>query len=290
MTSLQPVAVMNRSPSGVHRGLEGLDRIHFRDDDAGAEAFRAEGDALAAQAVARHHDILSGHDEVRGPVDAVPHALAGAVAVVEQVLAVRVVHEHHREPQGAGPVHRLQAKDAGGRLLTAADHVRDEFRELLVHQRHQVSPVVDDDVRAHLQHAAEVRLVLVHGGPVDGEHVQPFMDQRGRHVVLRGQRIAAGGVHFGAAGGQAQAQARRLRLHVDAQRDLHAGKGLRFDEILLDARKQGHVVTDPLDLQRAAFPQVDVSDVAGHKHGVSRLQSYRIPEYFPIFAVHLLKR
>ena len=206
------------------------------------------------------------------------------------MLAVRVVHEHHREPEDAGAVHRLEAQDAGGRLLAAADHVRDQLRELLVHQRHQVTAIVDDDVRAHLQHAAEVLLVLVHRGAVDGEHVQPGMDQSGRHVVLRGQRIAARGVHVGAAGGQAQAQARRLRLHVDAQRDFHAGKRLRFDEILLDAREQGHVVPDPLDLQRAALPQVDVSDMTGHKRFVSRLQSYRIPEYFPIFAVHLLKR
>ena len=134
-----------------------------------------------------------------------------------------------------------------------------------MHQRHQVSPIVDDDVRAHLQHAAEIRLVFFHGSPMDGEHVQSLVDQRSRHVILRRQRVAAGGVHFGASGGEAQAQARRLRLHVDAQRDLHARKGLRLDEILLDAREQGHVVTDPLDLQRAALPQVDVSDVTGHK-------------------------
>ena len=184
------------------------------------------------------------------------------------MLAVRVVHEHHRELQGAGAVHRLEAQDAGGRLLAAADHVRDQVRELLVHQRHQVAAIVDDDVRAHFQHAAEVRFVLVHGGPMDGEHVQPFMDQCGRHVVLRGQRVAAGGIHFGAAGGEAQAQARRLRLHVDAQRDLHPRKGLGFHEILFDAREQGHVVPDPLDLQCAAFPQVDVSDVAGHRQCV----------------------
>ena len=205
-----------------------------------------------------------------GAVDAVPHALAGAVAVVEQVLAVRVVHEHHRELQGTGAVHRLEAQDAGGRLLAAADHVRDQVRELLVHQRHQVSPIVDDDVRAHFQHAAEVRLVLLHRGAVDGEHVQPCMGQSGRHVVLGGQRVAARGVHLGAAGGEAQAQARRLRLHMDAQRDLEAGERLGFQEFLLDAVEQRHMVADPDDLLRAALPKVDVSDVTGHKRIVSR--------------------
>ena len=172
---------------------------------------------------------------------------------------------HHRELQGTGAVHRLEAQDAGGRLLAAADHVRDQVRELLVHQRHQVSPIVDDDVRAHFQHAAEVRLVLLHRGAVDGEHVQPCMGQSGRHVVLRGQRVAARGVHLGAAGGEAQAQARRLRLHMDAQRNLHPGERLGVDEILLDAVKQRHMVADPADLERSAFPQIDISDMAGHR-------------------------
>ena len=251
-------------PEAVHRGLEGLDRIHFRDDDPGAEALGPHGDSLAAEAVARHDDILPRDDEVRRTVDAVPDALARAVAIVEKMLAVGVVHEHHREGEFPCAVHRLQAEDAGRRLLAAADHAGQQLRELPVNQRHQVSPIVDDDVRAHLQHAPEIILVLLHGRAVDGEDIEPLVDQRRGHIILRGQRVAAGGIHFRPAGGQAQAQARRLGLHVHAQGDLEPLERLRGHEIFLDAVKQRHVVADPLDLERSAFPQVDVSDVTGH--------------------------
>ena len=251
-------------PEAVHHGLEGLDRIHFRDDDPGAEPLGPHGDSLAAKAVTRHDDILSRDDEVRRAVDAVPDALARAVAVVEEMLAVGIVHEHHREGQFPRAVHRLQAEDAGRRLLAAADHAGQQIRELPVNQRHQVSPIVDDDVRAHLQHAPEVILVFLHGRAVDGEDVEPLVDQRRGHVVLRTEGIAAGGVHFRPAGGQAQAQACRLGLHVHAQGDLESLERLRGHEIFLDAVKQRHVVADPLDLERSAFPQVDVSDVTGH--------------------------
>ena len=251
-------------PESVHHGLEGLDRIHFRHDHPGAEALGPHRDTLAAQAIASDHDILPGDDQVRRPVNAVPYALAGSVTVVEQVLAVGVVHEHHREAQGAGAVHRLEAQDAGRRLFAPADHIRQQVSELLVHQCHEVAAIIDDDVRAHLQYAAQVRLVLLHGRPVDGEHVQSFVYQRGGHVILRAERVAAGGIHLGAAGGKAKAQPCRLRLHVHAQGDLQAGKRLGLHEILLYPRKQGHMVADPADLQRSALPQVDVFDVTGH--------------------------
>ena len=78
--------------------------------------------ALAAPAVTGHDDVLAGHDEVGGTVDAVPDALSGAVAVVEKVLACGIVHLHHREAERSGAVHGFQAQDAGGGFLAAPDY------------------------------------------------------------------------------------------------------------------------------------------------------------------------
>ena len=79
----------------VHHGLHRLDRIHFSDNDFGAQAFGAHRNALAAPAVAGHDHGLAGHDEIRSAVDAVPDRLAGAVAVVEEMLALGIVDQDH---------------------------------------------------------------------------------------------------------------------------------------------------------------------------------------------------
>ena len=57
---------------------------------------RAHRDAAAAPAVAGDHDAQPGQQHVGGADDAVDRALPGAVAVVEQVLGLRVVDGHDR--------------------------------------------------------------------------------------------------------------------------------------------------------------------------------------------------
>ena len=60
-----------------------FDGIHFRDDDPGTHAFGPHGHAFAAPAVTGNHHGLPRHNQVAGPHDAVPHTLAGTVAVVK---------------------------------------------------------------------------------------------------------------------------------------------------------------------------------------------------------------
>ena len=132
----------------VHHGLHGLDGVYFRDNHAGTLAFCAHCNALAAPAVAGHNHVLSGHNQVGGAVDAVPHALAGAVTVVKEVLAVCVVHQHHGETEFSGGVHCLQAQDAGGCFLAAAYDPGDKLREFVVDGGYKVSAIVYDDIGA----------------------------------------------------------------------------------------------------------------------------------------------
>ena len=73
----------------VHRGLEGADRVDLGDDDVRAHAAGPQRDALAAPAVAADDDLPAGQQHVGGADDAVDRALAGAVAVVEEVLGLR---------------------------------------------------------------------------------------------------------------------------------------------------------------------------------------------------------
>src|SRR3972149_1394824 len=74
-----------------------------------------------APAVAADDYVLARPQDVGGACDAVYRALAGAVAVIEQVLGVRFVHRHDRVGQGAVPGPRPQAGVAWRGVLRAAD-------------------------------------------------------------------------------------------------------------------------------------------------------------------------
>ena len=84
---------------------------------------RAIGDAAAAPAVAGDDELAAREQLVRRADDPVDRGLAGAVAVVEEVLRLRLVDGDDREAERPVALERLQADDARGRLLGAADDV-----------------------------------------------------------------------------------------------------------------------------------------------------------------------
>ena len=184
------------------------------------------------------------------------------VAVVEQVLAVGVVDQNHREAQRPLRRHRLQADDAGRRLFASAEDVLQLFGQLLVQHAHQIASVVDDDVAVVREHGADVGFVLGLGAAVSGEHLQPALHERGGHVVLRGEGVGAGDVHFRAAGGQHAAEVGRFRLQMHRQRDAQAGERLLRGEFALQRAQQRAVALDPVYFQLARRREGDVFDVA----------------------------
>ena len=131
----------------VHQRLEGADRIDLDDRDVGAVAVHPRRDPLADPAVARDDDLAPGDEDVRGPQDAVERALAGAVAVVEQVLGLGLVDRHDREAERLVGGHRLEPDDAGRRLLGAGEDLLDLVGPLAVEQRDEVAAVVHRDLR-----------------------------------------------------------------------------------------------------------------------------------------------
>src|SRR5205823_1171513 len=74
-----------------------LDRVDLGDDHIRAHAPGAHGHAAPAPAVAGHDHRGAGDEAVGAAYDAVQGGLAGAIAVIEQVLGVGVVHRDDRE-------------------------------------------------------------------------------------------------------------------------------------------------------------------------------------------------
>ena len=148
--------------------------------------------------------------------------MAGAVAVVKQVLAVCIVYQHHGETELSGGVHRSESKDAGGGFLAAADDSGNEFREFVVEGCDKVSAVVDYDVGANLQDSSDILEVLLFIAPVDGEDAQAFVYQGRCYVVLGAQGVGARDIHFRAARCKDLAEMGGFGLQVYAEGNLQA--------------------------------------------------------------------
>ena len=77
--------------------------------------------SASAPAVAGYYELRAGQQKVSRADDAVDGGLSGAVAVVEEMLGVGVVHGDDRILQHAFFRHRAQTDHAGRRFFSAAD-------------------------------------------------------------------------------------------------------------------------------------------------------------------------
>ena len=144
----------------------------------------------AAPAVAGYHELRSRQQKIRGADNAVDRRLSRAVAVVEQMLGVRVVDRNDGKLQHAFLRHGTQADHSGRGLFRSANHVFESVGALGVQDRHQVGAIVHRDVWLVIdrgQNVVVVGVVVLALDGVDGNVVVAY--QAGRHVILGGQRI-----------------------------------------------------------------------------------------------------
>ena len=111
----------------VHVRLERRHRVDLDHGHAAARALGVAGEALSDPAVADDAELLAGAGEVGQPEDRRQRRLAGAVAVVVQVLRPRVVRRDRRERELPRALERPQPRDARRRLLRDAEEARDEL-------------------------------------------------------------------------------------------------------------------------------------------------------------------
>ena len=248
----------------VHDGFDRLDRIDLGHDHLGSQTFGTHCHALATPAVTGNHYGLTCHDQVGGTVDAVPYGLAGTVAVIKEMLALRIVYLHHRELQLTLTVHCFETQYTGRSLLAAADHLRDQIPKLRMHHMHQIAAVIDDDIRSDAQHGTDMSVIFFRRAGMPGMHFQSVCHQCCCHIVLRGQGIGSRHIHLCPAGFQHLAQIRRLRLKMHGKRYFFSRKRFRLTEFLFQGSEQIAVVLYPFDLHRPTRRQRRIPDLTCH--------------------------
>ena len=223
----------------------------------------AHGDAATAPAVARDDQLQAREQKIRGANNSVESGLAGAVAIIEEVLGERVVDGDDRELQRAVLGHGAEADDAGGGFFGAADDVRNLILALGEKLGDEVGAIVHGDLGFVVQRRVDVRVI---GGVVlaldgVGRDAELF-DESGCGVVLRRKRIRAANHEIGAAVTQRDRQVGRLGGDVETGRHANALERLFLDETLADQLQHGHVLIRPFDLALALFRERKVLHIA----------------------------
>ena len=242
--------------------------------------FRPRGDAAAAPAVAGDDERAAREQDVGGADDPVDRRLARAVAVVEQVLRVRLVDGDDREAERAVALERAQADDAGGRLLGAGDHVDELLAPVRVQDADHVGAVVHRDLRLVVDRGLDVLVVGVVVLALDGEDGDVVLvDERSGDVVLRGQRVRRAQHDVRAAGLQRAGEVGGLGGDVQAGGDAVARQRLLGLEALADRGEHRHLPVGPRDPPHAFGGERQVLHVVtlGRCHGASSRSGVRRP-------------
>ena len=249
-------------PEAIHHRFQGRQRIDLGDDHVGAHAARPHRQAAPAPAIAGDDEILARQQDIGGADDAVDGGLAGAVAVIEEVLGHGIVDGDDREGQRAIGRHGAQADHAGGGLFGAADHVLQQVAALLVQRADQVGAVVHGDVGLVIQGGVDMLVIGDVVLALDGKDRDLEMrHQRRRHIILGGERVGGGQHHIRAAQVQGVHQVGGLGGHVQAGGDAHPLQRALLGKALADQAQDGHLPLGPFDAPPAAFGQLDISNI-----------------------------
>ena len=242
----------------IHHGLHSLDRIHFSHNNLCSKAFRSHGHTLATPAITGHNYILACHDKVGRTVDTIPDRLTCTITVIEKMLAVRIVHQHHREAQLLCVVKLDKSENTGRRLLASADHIRDKLPILGVHQVDQISSVVYYDVRAYLQHSSYMSLILLRSRVIPCKHIETGLHKGRCHIILSRKRVTSGHIHFRTTGSKHFTEIRRLGFEVNGKGNLKSFERERLPELRLKSVQQRHMMPYPINFQSAVLPELRI--------------------------------
>ena len=129
-----------------HGGLQGVDGIDFRDQDAGAESAESLSAAFAHVTVSGDDGDLAGDHDVGGALDAIDERLPAAVEVVKLGFGDGVVDVDGGDLEKSLLVELVEIVDARSGLLGAAVDAIEQVGIFGVNEVGQVAAVVEDHV------------------------------------------------------------------------------------------------------------------------------------------------
>ena len=188
--------------------------------------------------------------------------MTGAIAVVEQVLGIAVVHSDDRELQHAIGGHGLEPNHAGGRFFSRADQGLYQVGAVFENCRNQVGTIVHSDLRVVIERGLQVAVVGCIVFALDRKN-RDFLigHQRCRNIILGRERVRGGQHYIGTADGQHLHQIRRFCRHMQTGRNLDALQWALFLEALADEPQHRHFLLGPVDPLAALLGQAQVLDV-----------------------------
>ena len=161
--------------------------------------------------------------------------MACAVAIVEEMLCLRIVDGDRREAEHARGHHCLQTNDARCGFFSRAGDFVFEFRLFLDHGGDDIGSVVDDEVRSELERCLHVTAIGVGRFTFDGEYRNAVVrDERRRDVILSRKRIRSDQQRVSAACLQSTGKIRGLSSNVRAGDQAYAFERLLAAEALTD--------------------------------------------------------
>ena len=247
----------------VHHGFEGADGVDFGNDDMSAEAAGPGGHAAAAPAIAADYHFAASPKDVSGPGDAVQSALPGAIAVVKEMLGFSFVDGNDRVAERAVRSHGVQADDAGGSFLSAAQHRGQQFGAAAMEHTHQVSAVVHGVLGLAVQHGTEVLVVGFVVLALDGVGRDAVLaDQGGGYFVLGAEGIAGAEGQVSAAVPEGNRQVGGFSGYMEAGSHTQPLQRLFPGKAFPDNAENAHLPLGPLDTIYSVFSQGQVPDIA----------------------------
>ena len=144
-----------------------------------------------------------------------------------------------------------QAAHASGGFLATAQHAFRQIRTLLMQDVRQIPAIVNHDVRLAGKRLHQMVMVLLVRRPMDSKHLHAQIRQARGHVILRGKRVTARGVHLRASLFQQKRQPGGFGLHMNGQRHAHARERLFPRHPLFQGGEQRHMGARPFDFRFA---------------------------------------
>ena len=213
--------------------LHALDRIHLGNNDVGTHALGTHSHALAAPAVACNDNGSASNGHIGGADDAVKRGLAGAITVIKKILAISIVNSDHWERQMTRSGQRLEAVHTRGGLLAAAHQVGDQILALAVQHIHQITTVVNNQLRRAFERLTQIHVIFLARAGVGSKNSNAAIYQRSCNLVLSGQRIAACYHYVGAGVLQHQCQVSSFCLQMNGDNHIDAAERLGFAVLLI---------------------------------------------------------